>query len=153
MESLPIKRSKALQPLSREHHYELLFCWKIRTGFKKNIDVSRIKKYADWFFKNRLIPHFSEEEAFVFPLLGKDHELVKKALADHRRLTRLFEDSLDIKKSLSLLEEELEKHIRFEERILFTEIQKAASEQNLDLIMKVLSEVGTEEEWDDEFWK
>ncbi|WP_241739476.1 hypothetical protein [Aestuariibaculum marinum] len=31
----PLKRHKALQPLSREHHYGLLLTWKIRTGFKK----------------------------------------------------------------------------------------------------------------------
>jgi len=43
MKTVPIKRSIALQPLSREHHHGLLLCWKIRTGLKKGIDIDRIK--------------------------------------------------------------------------------------------------------------
>ena len=58
MEHKPQKRHKALQPLSREHHHGLLLSWKIRAGFSENIGPKRIKVYADWFFKNHLIPHF-----------------------------------------------------------------------------------------------
>lgn len=153
MKHEPIKRNKALQPLSREHHHGLLLCWKIRTGLKRNVETERIKKYTDWFFANNLKAHFAVEEEFVFPLLGNAHELVKKAVADHRRLKRLFEDDKQIEKSLSLLEEELEKHIRFEERILFTEIQKIASTHELELIMKIHSETSSYEDWGDAFWK
>lgn len=152
MKTAPIKRSKALQPLSREHHHGLLLCWKIRTGLKKSIDLSRIKAYTDWFFKNSLLTHFNIEEEFIFPLLGNEHELVKKALTDHRRLKRLFEDTTDIKKSLSRLEEELESHIRFEERILFPAIEKIVKEKELKLIMEIHSELSTYEDWGDEFW-
>lgn len=153
MKSQPIKRSKALQPLSREHHYGLLLCWKIRTGFKKDISIDRIKKYSDWFFKNSLHAHFITEEEFVFPLLGNEHEFVKKALTDHRRLKRLFEDTTDIKNSLSLIEEELEKHIRFEERVLFPAIEGIANIKELKLIMEIHYEDSTNEDWGDEFWK
>ena len=89
--------------------------------------------------------HFNIEEEFVFPLLGNEHELVKKALTDHRRLKRLFEDTTDIEKSLSLLEEELEKHIRFEERVLFPAIETIANEKELQLIMEIHSEDSTYE--------
>ena len=58
MKNIPIKRHKALQPLSRDHHHGLLLSGKIRAGFSKNIEPLRIKNYADWFFKNHLIPHF-----------------------------------------------------------------------------------------------
>lgn len=153
MKQVPIKRTKSLQPLSREHHHGLLLCWKIRTGLKKSIEIERIKNYTDWFFKNSLYAHFNIEEEFIFPLLGNDNELVKKALTDHRRLKRLFENTTDIKKSLSLLEEELENHIRFEERILFNEIQKVASPHELEMIMEIHSESSVYEDWGDEFWK
>lgn len=153
MKTEPIKRSRALQPLSREHHHGLLLCWKIRAGLKNGIEINRIKKYADWFFKNSLLAHFNIEEEFIFPLLGNDHDLVKKALTDHRRLKRLFEDSTDIKKSLSLLEEELEKHIRFEERILFPAIEEMATEKELNLIMTIHSENSIYEDWGDVFWE
>lgn len=115
----PIKRNEALQPVSREHHQGLLLCWKIRQGLKKNIAPNRMKVYADWFYKEHLLPHFEIEEKYLFPVLGNEHELIIKATAQHRRLTRLFTDQQQLAKSLSFIEEELETHIRFEERVLF----------------------------------
>ncbi len=130
----PIKRSESLKPLSREHHHGLLFCWKIRAGFEKNVEISRIKKYADWFYQNYLIPHFEVEEQYVFPILGNENELIKKAVSEHERLKQLFESNTEISKNVSLIEGELEAHIRFEERILFGEIQKIATAEQLQSI-------------------
>ncbi|HLT34547.1 MAG TPA: hemerythrin domain-containing protein [Aquaticitalea sp.] len=149
----PLKRHKALQPLSRDHHYGLLLSWKIRSGFNKKVEVERIKAYADWFFKNHLIPHFELEERYVFPVLDKKNELVKRAMADHRRLKRLFNTEDDVQKSLHKIEEELEQHIRFEERVLFPEIQKVASEEQLSLLEKIHQDEKLEDNIDDEFWK
>ncbi|MEO5789504.1 MAG: hemerythrin domain-containing protein [Gelidibacter sp.] len=153
MEPKPLKRHKALQPFSREHHHGLLLSWKIRSGFSKNIELERIKTYADWFFENHLIPHFELEEAHIFPLLEADNELVKRALADHISLKRLFNDSKDLEKSLHQIEKELEEHIRFEERILFPEIQKNATEEQLALIADIHDEEGFEDNVEDQFWK
>jgi iron-sulfur cluster repair protein YtfE (RIC family) len=127
----PIKRSEFLKPLSREHHHGLLFCWKIRAGIKKDVEVSRIKKYADWFYQNYLIPHFEVEEKYVFPILGNENELIKKAVSEHRKIERLFESTTEFQKNISLIGEELVDHIRFEERILFGEIQKIATAEQL----------------------
>ena len=127
----PIKRSEFLKPLSREHHHGLLFCWKIRTGIKKNVEVSRIKKYSDWFYQNYLVPHFEVEEKYVFPILGNDNELIKKAVSEHRKMKQLFESTAEFEKNCSLIQEELEAHIRFEERVLFGEIQKIATAEQL----------------------
>lgn len=149
----PLKRHKALVSFSREHHHGLLLSWKIRSGFSKNIEVERIKTYADWFFENHLVPHFELEETHIFPLLEPSNELVKRALADHRRLKRLFKTEDEIEKSLSKIEEELEQHIRFEERVLFPEIQKVATEDQLNVIEKIHHHEGFEDNLDDEFWK
>lgn len=149
----PLKRHKALQPLSREHHHSLLLSWKIRRGFHKKVDVRRIKKYTDWFFKYHIQPHFNIEEELIFPILDSEHELIKKAIAEHRRLERLFTDSEDPEKSLSLVEEELEKHIRFEERILFPEIQINATTKQLKTIEESHDESKFEDNLADEFWK
>ena len=149
----PLKRHKSLQPFSREHHHTLLLSWKIRTGFHKNVDPQRIKTYVDWFYKNHVEPHFEIEEQYIFTILDSDHEYIKKAISEHKRLQRLFEDELDIEKSLSLLEEELEKHIRFEERVLFPEVQKIATEEQLERIDKHHTEVDFRENVADEFWK
>jgi len=148
----PLKRSKELQPFSREHHHGLLLCWKIRKGITNGIEKERIKRYADHLYKTNLLPHFEDEERYVFPILGNDHELVKKALAEHRRLIRLFTVEKDVSKALSKIEEELEAHIRFEERVLFPEIQEKASVADLELIAKHHKEIEAGEDWDDEFW-
>uniref|UniRef100_UPI004047CA4D hemerythrin domain-containing protein n=1 Tax=Mariniflexile sp. TaxID=1979402 RepID=UPI004047CA4D len=153
MKNKPIKRHKALQPLSRDHHHGLLLSWKIRAGISKSIEAHRIKNYADWFFENHLIPHFEMEEKHVFTILGSNNELVKKALADHRRLIRLFKkDEVDTL-VLSKIEEELDKHIRFEERILFPEIQKSATDEELNYMEKIHDDTAFEDNLVDEFWK
>lgn len=148
----PLKRHKALQPFSREHHHGLLLSWKIRNGFNKNVSVDRIKTYADWFFENQLIPHFELEETHIFPLLDPENDLIKRALAEHRRLKRLFNDEKDVEKSLHKIEEELEQHIRFEERTLFPEIQKSATEEQLARIEDIHDDHGFEDNVNDEFW-
>ena len=153
MSQRPIKRHAALQPLSREHHHGLLLSWKIRTGFSKNIEAERIKAYADWFFKTHLIPHFEMEETHVFTILEDDQEFVKQALVDHRHLKRLFTQEDYIKNTLSKIEEALDSHIRFEERILFPEIQKVATEVQFEAIKKIHQETSFVDKFDDEFWK
>jgi len=149
----PIKRSEFLKPLSREHHHGLLFCWKIRAGIKKNVEVSRIKKYSDWFYQNYLIPHFEVEEKYVFPILGNENELIKKAVSEHRRIKQLFESTTEIQKNSSLIEEELEAHIRFEERILFGEIQKIATAEQLHSIQMNHSDEKFVDNLSDPFWE
>lgn len=149
----PLKRHEALVPLSREHHHGLLLCWKIRQGFKKEIEVERMKKYVDWFQEKYLEPHFDAEEEYVFPVLGNENEKVKKALAEHRRLRRLFAEEVDVEKSLHKIEEELDLHIRFEERDLFNEIQQNASAEEMAEIEKHHHAVKfSDDDWDDQFW-
>ena len=147
----PIKRHKALQPISREHHHGLLLSWKIREGFRHKVAPERIKKYTDWFWKNHLIAHFEFEEAYIFPLLENDSILIKRALREHRRLKSLFSATDKIETNLSLIEEELIAHIRFEERILFQEVQRIASEEQLNMIENKHSK-NMAEVWEDEFW-
>ena len=150
----PIKRHEALKPLSRDHHHGLLLCWKIRQGFKLNVEVQRMKNYADWFKTQYLYPHFEAEEEFVFPVLEEEDPLVKKALAEHRRLRRLFDDQAEITKSLSLIEEELDAHIRFEERTLFNEVQKIATPKEFEEIEKKHHAVPfSDDDWADHFWE
>lgn len=149
----PIKRHKAIQPLSRAHHQDLLLCWKIRTGFKSGIEPERIKKYVVWFYNTYIIDHFEVEEKHIFPILGEQHVLIQKALAQHRRLRRLIQDEKNLTISLNRFEEELESHIRFEERILFNEIQEVASQEQLQMLEKFLIDTDFVENTEDVFWK
>lgn len=149
----PLKRDIALIPFSREHHHSLLLSWKIRKGIANGTPVDRIKKYTDWFFKNHVKPHFEDEEKYIFPILGDEHELIKKALSEHRRLIRLFTEENDLEKTLNHIEEELERHIRFEERELFMLIQEKATPNELKKIEELHDELNFVENSEDIFWE
>lgn len=148
----PIKRHPALQPLSRDHHRGLLFCWKIREGLKRTIAVDRIRAYAQWFWKDHLFPHFELEEKHIFPVLGMDNVLIQQAIKEHQLLKSLiFEDHFS-EKTLQKIQTALNDHIRFEERILFNEIQRNASESQWQTIEKTHTDPSSCEIWPDRFW-
>lgn len=148
----PIKRVIELQPLSHDHHHALQLCWKIRTGLSKNIAPERIQLYTDWFFKNHLLQHFKLEEEMVFPVLETNNELVKRALAEHQNLISLFTSEPKAQETLEKIEADLKAHIRFEERELFAEIQKRATETQLQKIAEAHSDEGFKEYNKDAFW-
>ncbi len=148
-----IKRDDFLKPVIRERHLGFLFCWKIRVGIEKNINPTRIKKYTDWFYKTYLIHYFKFEEKYMFPILPSENKMRIKAMAEHRRLKRLFESDTDILKNSSLIEEELENHIRFEERMLFDEVKRNATEEQLQLIRIHHSDEKFTDNVSDPFWK
>jgi len=149
----PLKRDAALKTLSKEHYQGLVLCKKIRDGIKNNIEIARIKKYTDWFFKQHLIPHFEIEEKYLFTILGNEHELIKRAISEHEGLNNLFTSNTDLEKNLRLIEDELEKHIRFEERILFQEIQKVATAEELKSFAFHHTDEKFVENLTDPFWK
>lgn len=149
----PIKRHQALIPLSRQHHFGLLFSWKLRKGFSKNIAIERMGEYAKWFYEHEIKPHFKDEEKYLFPILEADNELIERALKEHRRIRRLFNDTKNPERSLHQLEEELDAHIRFEERILFNEIQKVATVQQLEKVEEIHNLLAKPPEYPDPFWE
>jgi hemerythrin superfamily protein len=148
----PIKRSAYIQPFSRDHHHGLLLCWKIKTGLINKIVADRIKAYADWFYITHLLPHFDAEEKYIFPILGAGNELIKKALLEHARIKKLFEASDHIPQNLAHIVKELDHHIRFEERVLFNEIQACATPEQLESISHFHSEDKFIDNLTDPFW-
>lgn len=150
----PLKRHESLKPLSRDHHQGLLLCWKIREGLKKNISPERIRSYTTFFYKTQLVPHFKYEEEEIFPLLGDNNQFVKQALGQHQRLHALFTEDYAPREAVEEIETALEDHIRFEERILFEQIQMQTKDEVLDRI-KMQENAGTAhpDDWDDQFWK
>lgn len=155
----PLKRHPALVPLSKDHHFGLLLCWKIRTGIKKSIKEDRIAAYVDYFYKNHLLTHFEEEEKYIFSMLDEKDEKRKKAESQHRKIGRLVErlysEPDKTKVTLGLIEEEVESHIRFEERDLFPYIQAAIDEDTLEQLRQKIEEIHepTLEVWEDQFWE
>lgn len=147
----PIKRIEALKPLSREHHHSLLLCWKIRQGLRLNIAHDRIKRYVDWFWNSHKKFHIEIEETFVFPVLGSDNLQVQQALTEHKALRQLFTSTSVNESTLLALQEQLNAHIRFEERILFGEVQLASAQETLATI-EALHRPAFIDNTSDEFW-
>lgn len=96
-----------------------------------------MRVYASCFYKNHLILHFKIEEEHIFPILGNNNKLGTRALTEHRRLHRLFAETDNDALTLNKVEDELKQHIRFEERKLFPEIQKVASEKQMLEVEKI----------------
>lgn len=138
--------------LKQSNHKALILCERINQGLKKQISPERIKKYCVWFFNHYLKNIFELEESYIFPILGKDHPIIKKALKEHRKINRLISDETDLIKSIYLLEELLESHIRYKERVLFVEIEKAAASKIKSITFKHTAADITTNSWSDNFW-
>ncbi|GAL85157.1 hypothetical protein MYP_2386 [Sporocytophaga myxococcoides] len=136
--------------LKNEHHVIFELCYRIRVGLYQKVQTKRIKIYADLFYHEYLKPHFELEEQYIFSVFEKDNLLVKRAVSEHRKLKRLFENGDNIEGSLSLIEEVLEKHLRFEEHVLFTSLMEKTESKKILFIMPELNE--TLIEWPDKFW-
>ena len=152
---MALKRNENLKVLSREHHYGLLFCWKIRQGLKKSIPIERMRPFVEYFWDNHLADHFKKEEQQVFnhgenKLYAKaedDHQLIKNSIKD------IIANSVVAEADLASLADIVEQHIRFEERSLFPSIQENLSEHEL---AEIGANLGVEDDlgadYADEFW-
>ena len=159
-ETKPIKRSKELAPLSREHHDGLLFAWKIKQGLENGTSIETICNYTRWFWSNHIKPHFKDEERVLVRFLPEDNSLVQQMIKEHAQIRDLI-ISLDKEpdsSSLQLLAEFINNHIRFEERKLFAYAEEVLTPEQLGEIYNDLpndlhcdtdaAAIG----WKDEFW-
>ena len=151
--TMPIKRAKELVQLSREHYHGLRLCWKIKMGLSKNIETERIKKYINWFYENYLLPHFEVEEKYLFPRIEKTSKNRDKALAQHKRIRQIIEKETTTTDDLIELQNLINDHTRFEERVLFNEIQEAGLLENQEVINELSKETKFCENESDPFWK
>ena len=148
-----MKRHEALVQLSRDHHFGLLLCWKLKEGIKREISPERMSKYIGLFYLQNLKPHFSEEEETIFKVLGEDHHLIKEAIAQHRTFKKMIEDGFKSAEQIETFRSLLELHIRTEERQIFPEIEKQATDEQLEALLKLDYPELKEPEYDDIFWK
>lgn len=154
--SKPIKRSQHLLHLSKEHHFELLFCWKIRQGIKLDVELERIVDYIRYFWQNFTSVHFKEEEYLLFTDAGD--VLVQRALAEHAAVKGLITllstpGYVTGKEELQSLADNMDNHIRFEERTLFPHLEQTFSKTQMDMIGQHLN-AGARlvDDYKDEFW-
>lgn len=162
----PIKRNKNLVWLSRDHHEGLLIVWKIRQGIRLQVNDSEILNFILHEYCHSLQPHFLQEEKWLFTSLSKKDEWrveVEKQHAEIRKMVAVircsFKTREQVLQNLKVLCEkfasQLEKHIRFEERILFPYIEKIVTEEKLTEIGDELTKahhLKMPVAWTSEFW-
>lgn len=154
-ETKPIKRSKQLAPLSREHHDGLLFAWKIRQGLHNGAPFSKMREYTIWFWQHHIKPHFFQEEKILIPYMPAGHPLAQQLKSEHAHIRELILhlDKEEDKHTFTVLCDLLDKHIRFEERQLFAYLEEILTARQLDEIYPQLEAHPVScEEWKDEFW-
>lgn len=149
-----MKRNINLVKLSRDHHFGLLCCWKIRQGLSKNIPYSRIRNFIVFFWKDHLEDHFETEDR-ILPSAG-DQGLQLQMDNEHREIRKLMNSISQCEdvKLLSDFEEALQRHIRFEERVYFPNLESALSDGQMNEIGSQLNRMPAKQEikYADEFW-
>jgi formiminotetrahydrofolate cyclodeaminase len=119
-----VRRHRHLQPLSDDHHGALVLARRIGLAAKQDPERDALTEMWDDLrrrFARELEPHFRVEEERLFPQLdlAGEHALVERARADHARLRELVRTEPDpvVAAHFAAL---LHRHVRFEERELFT---------------------------------
>ncbi len=154
----PIKRHPALVSFSKDHHFGLLLAWKIRQGLMYAVAPERISNYVLFFFKEDLLMHFKEEEQFLFTMLPAGDPMRERAEADHSGIYQQIAQLEQDKNNPGLLNqfaEDLDKHIRFEEREFFNHLQQNVDEATIETAASRMPNNSKEIEskWDDAFWE
>ncbi len=148
-----MKRHEALVQLSRDHHFGLLLCWKLKEGLKREVAVHRMATYINLFYDHNLKHHFAEEEESIFKILGAEHPMIKEAISQHRTLQKMIEDGFTMPDEIEIFGALLELHIRTEERQIFPEIEKQATDEQLQNLLDQHYPELKEPDYDDIFWK
>lgn len=152
-----MKRHESIVALSREHHFGLLFCWKVRQGLKMHVPSERIQPYVKYFWDNHLQGHFKVEETLLFPLLRDN--LVEQAISEHEHIRQLVKTVITVEPvkpdQLLTLADILDDHVRFEERTLFPYLEKELPENKLSELgmrLQVSHQTREKDDYPDEFW-
>lgn len=150
----PIKRSKELVPLSKEHHEGLLFSWKIKQGLRNSTPLEVIGDFIQWFWTADLQEHFRKEEKLLAIHLPEDNILVKQMFDEHENLEALVHVSALVKDEdiFKQLADGLHDHIRFEERVLFPFAEKVVPLAIMETIYPELLKKTPHRKWENAFW-
>jgi hypothetical protein len=151
-----MKRNEYIIPLSRDHHFGLLFCWKIRRGLALKAEPDRICAYIAYFWESHLKKHFEEEETLLF--LPDDPDC-RKAISEHKQIATLIEQLTDMGctdgSQLTKLSDLVEAHIRYEERELFPHLEATLTPAQLadaGAQLAASHSANHPDDYADEFW-
>jgi hemerythrin-like domain-containing protein len=132
-----LKRTEALQTLSRQHHEGLAVALKLRRSGPDTASQARHAFIAFWANDGQV--HLRVEEEVLLPAFATrasaDDETVVRVLVEHvelrRRGAELAAEPEPPVYTLRELGQLLEAHIRHEERVLFPRIEQALATDEL----------------------
>lgn len=132
-----MKRDVSLQPLSWQHHDALMACLMIQKGVRKKTDLKVLQDFTRQLWERDLNTHFYLEEHHLVPYLRQRHfpeYILQSLLRDHELLRVLSQRILNggvSYEGLMAFSKLLEKHVRFEERLVFEKVQELVPENEL----------------------
>ena len=147
-----MKRSEALRTLSHQHHQALFAALQLKRARPETAADAR-QAFID-FFEREGARHFRIEEELLLPAYARhaafDDPAIARVLTEHVDLRRRGQDlqaGMDREPgALRELGERLERHIRFEERVLFPMIEEALPRDELERLAAVLERAETNDE-------
>ena len=139
-----MKRHKSLQPLSRQHHNALMAVLLLKKGVAKNAGTEVMSRFILSVWNDELKEHFSTEEQIL-----SQHQqnqllspLIDQMFNEHEQIKEMINAVTSGSASAQLIRafyQKLEQHIRFEERVLFPEIEKVLNNAALNAMGVQLS--------------
>lgn len=142
-----MKRDQSLQPLSIQHHEELLSCLLIKKGVQKKADIVTLTDFTNSFWKDDLKKHIDAEEELLIPFLVKhkfENRYINIMKTDHSIIRSVLDrlNSFDNRhKVFEIFASLVEQHIRFEERFIFQKVQDVLSENELEQLGVKLNKI------------
>jgi len=143
-----MKRHKALQTLSDEHHQGLVWSRRLQ-NINDEASPEEAQSLADDFidiWNSEINPHFRKEEEILLPLFantGKATEDPVMEMLEQHILLRRDVLKIGVSPNTTLLQHcgnLLKDHIRHEERVVFPMIEEAAQKDLLTQIGEMLKE-------------
>jgi len=147
-ENAPIPRHEALTPFSRDHYVGLVHAQRLKKAASKD-RVARHKALADFLeaWRTEIEPHFRDEERLLPPLILGDDDR-RRLLDEHAAIERAANEAVIKRRAVDpdpdfveRLGRDLERHIRWEERVLFNCVQESASERQLGALADATEQV------------
>jgi hemerythrin-like domain-containing protein len=155
-----MKRNENLETLSWEHHDGLVVAFRLQQGIKKGTQAVLLSKYILHFWEHALQRHFWQEEQTLNQHLDSDTQgklFLNQMMEEHRAfriLIKQLRKNGTNNDNIAEFAARLNRHIRFEERMLFPFIEKVVSTDQLADIGSFLHKYHKHggKEWKPRFW-
>jgi iron-sulfur cluster repair protein YtfE (RIC family) len=139
-----MRRSRALAPLSRDHHHALVVATRLRRVTPFTAESARDAFLAYWNQEGH--EHLREEEEILLPAYGRHanphHPLIARVLCEHITIRALACAVGETSPPIATLQElglALSDHVRLEERSLFPLIEETVPPAELERLAAQLS--------------